>query len=578
MVLLQWFIMPLVLAGCLLPRPRPHEYAPHALIAAAIMLTHPLLYVALSRRYRARDAFRNVVLTATDVTVATLVFYSTVARPGYAQVLLYCTVALAATRYAAYRAFGITSLIALLLLFAALLPLRLALPDLASEVMGLYALTYLVGLLSRAESTVAQTSAENARLAQTVLRRNRELSALNRLSRTLNAESDPRGVLRLGLLGMAEALELDDMRAYTVDDDGLRRVASVPSDPPLTTSTPHAGAIPMALGADTGERGEGNGDDLEDEAVRAVTRRTAVTCWSTMRSVDIPLVGPPRFSSEQVGYVSIPLIVYGRVGAVVQARLLRGATATVETLEVFCGELAVALENAQLRGEAHRNDILQEKNRIAQELHDTVLQILFSIGLRLEWSLEQISDASPLRAALAEAKRLSARAGGELRGAIFTLSSDIAEVGLVAAVERLVDEQASKAGWSANVVVSGAAPDLPVLVQNAAHRVVREALMNAYKYARAGELVVSLRFTPDALTVVAQDNGVGIPAETLRAYRETPDHFGLRTIAEQIEGLGGEFSVYNNDDALPPEGDPGTTVKAVIPLTRAANIQLPFAS
>jgi len=582
MVLLQWFIMPLVLAGCLLPRPRPHEYAPHALIAAAIMLAHPLLYIALSRRYRARDAFRNVVLTATDVTVATLVFYSTVARPGYAQVLLYCTVALAATRYAAYRAFGITSLIALLLLFAALLPLRLALPDLASEVMGLYALTYLVGLLSRAESTVAQTSAENARLAQTVLRRNRELSALNRLSRTLNAESDPRGVLRLGLLGMAEALELDDMRAYTVDDDGLRRVASVPSDPPLPTPAPHAGVIPAVTGSDMGERGERNRDELKDEAVRAVARRTAVTCWSTMRSVDVPLAGPPRFSSEQVGYVTIPLIVYGRVGAVVQARLPRGATATatatVETLEVFCGELAVALENAQLRGEAHRNDILQEKNRIAQELHDTVLQILFSIGLRLEWSLEQIPDASPLRAALAEAKRLSARAGGELRGAIFTLSSDIAEVGLVAAVERLVDEQASKAGWSANVVVSGAAPDLPVLVQNAAHRVVREALMNAYKYARAGELVVSLRFTPDALTVVAQDNGVGIPAETLRAYRETPDHFGLRTIAEQIEGLGGEFSVYNNDDALPPEGDPGTTVKAVIPLTRAAGAQLPFAS
>src|SRR5205085_1553310 len=173
---------------------------------------------------------------------------------------------------------------------------------------------------------------------------------------------------------------------------------------------------------------------------------------------------------------------------------------------------------------------LQGKNRIAQELHDTVLQMLFGVGLRLQWSLEQLPAGSALRAPLEEARHLSARAGGELRGAIFTLCSDIAEIGLVPAVERLVREQAARAGWAANVVVRGAVPELPVLVQNAAHRVVREALMNAYKHARATEVVVSLRFTPAALTVVVQDNGVGIPAEALAGFRQTPDHFGLRLV------------------------------------------------
>jgi hypothetical protein len=51
------------------------------------------------------------------------------------------------------------------------------------------------------------------------------------------------------------------------------------------------------------------------------------------------------------------------------------------------------------------------------------------------------------------------------QGAIFTLCSDIAEIGLVPAVERLVREQAARAGWAANVVVRGAVPELPVLVQ-----------------------------------------------------------------------------------------------------------------
>src|SRR5438067_1626227 len=427
MVLLQWLIMPLVLAGCLLPPPRWHEPPTHALIAAAIMALHPLLYVLLGHVQAPRGTWKagwhDALLTAADVTVATLVFYATAARPGYAQVLLYCAVALAAARYPLHRAFGITSLVALLLIFAALLPLHVAPPTLASEIIGLYALTYVIGLLSQAEKAVSMAAIENAHLAQTVLQRNRELSTLSR---------------------------------------------------PAATDT------------------------------------------------------------------------------------------MLETLEVFCGELAVALENAMLRAQAHRTAILQEKNRIAQELHDTVLQMLFGVGLRLQWSLEQLPAGSALREPLEEARHLSARAGGELRGAIFTLCSDIAEIGLVPAVERLAREQAARAGWSANVVASGAVPELPVLVQNAAHRVVREALMNAYKHASATEVVVSLRFTPAALTVVVQDNGVGIPAEALAGFRQAPDHFGLRTVAEQVESLGGELAVYNNDEQ-------GAAMKAVLPLALPAS-------
>jgi signal transduction histidine kinase len=262
------------------------------------------------------------------------------------------------------------------------------------------------------------------------------------------------------------------------------------------------------------------------------------------------------------------LVLHGHIGAVVQVDLSRhkpAATDTMlETLEVFCGELAVALENAMLRVQAHRSAILQEKNRIAQELHDTVLQLLFGVGLRLQWSLEQLPAGSALREPLEEARHLSARAGGELRGAIFTLCSDIAEVGLVPAVERLVREQATRAGWAANLVASGAVPEMPVLVQNAAHRVVREALMNAHKHAGATEVVVSLRFTPAAVTVVVQDNGVGIAAEALAGFRQMPDHFGLRSVAEQVESLGGELVVYNNDEQ-------GAALKAVIPLAMPAS-------
>ncbi len=535
MVLLQWFIMPLVLAGYLIPLTSPAEQVAHAVSAVLVMALHPLFYFLLGRAPRGWGDLRGTLLTAADVAVATAVFYLTAARPNYATVLLYCTVALAATRYSPRRAFGIASLIALLLTFAALLPLRVALPALAAELFGLGVLTYLVGLLSQAEKTVGVTAAENARLAETVLQRNRELAALNGLARTLNTAATPEDVLRFGINGMAAVLDLLGIRAFVIRDGALSLVATSPTD--------EAAGVRSVIG----------GRRLH-EATRAITAtHTVIKGWRNASS---------QLSPDPL-CISVPLAVRGACRAVIQADLRAGTgpatEAMLETLDIFCDELAVAFENALLRGEAHRSAILEEKNRIAQELHDTVLQLLFSIGLRVQVSLGRLPEDSPLREQLTEARRLTASAGNELRGAIFTLSSDIAEVGLAAAVERLVASQAGKADWTTRVVLHEIPDDLPVLLQNAAHRVVREALMNAYKHAAASEVMVSVRRAGPLMTVLVQDNGVGISAEALAAYRENADHFGLRTVAKQIEDLGGDLVIYNDDDG-------GTVVKAMIPL------------
>jgi signal transduction histidine kinase len=109
----------------------------------------------------------------------------------------------------------------------------------------------------------------------------------------------------------------------------------------------------------------------------------------------------------------------------------------------------------------------------------------------------------------------------------------------------------------------GQPPKIPLLTQNAMHRVVRESLMNAYKHARASHIAVRVVFEPDTVTVIVQDDGVGLPPHVIDRYAEDSAHFGLRTIAKQLEELQGAFEIMNGEES-------GTVVRATIPVKLSA--------
>ena len=163
-----------------------------------------------------------------------------------------------------------------------------------------------------------------------------------------------------------------------------------------------------------------------------------------------------------------------------------------QSLTIVCQELGTCVEKALLRAAAQRSLVLEEKNRIAQELHDTVLQMLFSSNLGVDWCMRRTDD-TVLAAKLSEVRKLTAQASSELRSAIFTLSSRVAEIGLLAALEQLTNsfivQQDLPVQFSA---IGKPPPGLSVLIQNAMHRAARESLMNAYKHAHASNVAVRL--------------------------------------------------------------------------------------
>jgi signal transduction histidine kinase len=204
---------------------------------------------------------------------------------------------------------------------------------------------------------------------------------------------------------------------------------------------------------------------------------------------------------------------------------------------------------------------LRERQRIAQALHDTLAQMLFTIGLEADWCINHIPLDGEARQKLQAIRRLAARSSDELRSAIFALRSHYLPGGggLVELLQEQVAEFEAHSGIAATLIVPPQFPSLPPLVSEAVYRIVREALSNVDKHARASAVMVSLYCDQDAVTVAVQDNGIGL-AEPLALEVDDGDlHFGVTTMRQITAQAQGNFFIANNDDQ-------GVMVKARFPI------------
>jgi len=537
-VALHWLVMALVASGALLPATLgPGLGLSSGFLVLAILVLHPLGYLLLARYacipLSRNGAARTALLTALDVSTAVGVLFLTVNKPGYTQVLLFSVVLLSATRYSLSRALGITTLVSILQFFSILAANHhsLQVTNLSSAVVAMFALTYGVSQLSQAERKMTAIAADNAHLYRAVLLRNTELATIYGLSQTATQDTDPDRLLESGLELILSSMTLLGGHAFRYD-------AAAEVLEPLFVRQAHLT----------------RGDHAEGSAAEA---------WQAARSRVLVVADIAFDANEAVSRVSVPILVQGQPLGVLQALIAtadaqQGDLPSTQSLNVACQELGTWVEKALLRVAAQRSLVLEEKNRIARELHDTVLQMLFSAGLSVEWCLQRSRQDPRLTHKLTDVRRLTAQAGSELRGAIYTLSSTLADVGLMPALETMVGSFVEQYGLPVSFSAVGQPPDLALLRQNALHRVVRESLMNAYKHARASHVAARVIFDADHVTVVVQDDGVGLPPGLVDHYTDVEGHFGLRTVARQIEDLAGTFEVMNGEEG-------GTIVRAILP-------------
>lgn len=204
-------------------------------------------------------------------------------------------------------------------------------------------------------------------------------------------------------------------------------------------------------------------------------------------------------------------------------------------------ELAVA--NDRLRQYALRIEdqaTLQERNRIAREIHDSLGHSLTAFNLHLEAALRLLqSDPEEAQALLIEAKQLGSKALQSVRQSVSTLRSDPLEgKALPQAIAELVEDVRRSTGMQIYCHVTlTQSPSRNMTV--ALYRIIQEALTNVCKYAAATEVSIALhdRHNPSDLTLVIRDNGKGFnPDQTLTG-------FGLQGMQERTMALGGEFEI-----------------------------------
>lgn len=227
---------------------------------------------------------------------------------------------------------------------------------------------------------------------------------------------------------------------------------------------------------------------------------------------------------------------------------------------VLADHAALAIENARLRTQVEEAAVLAERQRIARELHDSVSQALYGIGLGTRTArtlLERATVEEGFRAKLTRpldyVLSLADAGLAEMRALIFELRPDaLAEQGLVAALER--QAKALQARHKIPVETDFCPePALPLIVKEALYRVAQEALNNVVKHAQATQVQVSLLAEADTVILTVQDDGLGF--ESQPSY---PGHLGLQSMRERLAVVNGSLKIES-------ELNRGTVIQARLP-------------
>ena len=253
-------------------------------------------------------------------------------------------------------------------------------------------------------------------------------------------------------------------------------------------------------------------------------------------------------------FLGVPIVSHGDViGAFYLTDKRDAATFSDDDqalIELFAAHAAVAMTNAQLYERSRELTVIEERNRLARDLHDAVTQHLFSVALEARTARESLGPdaANPL----AHIEALARSALDELRALVFELRpADLEADGLVPTLRKHVDVLQRVHARTIVFRPSGQG-EVPDRVALTLFRIAQEALHNAIKHTDGGPIEVALEVCQDAAVLRVADRGAGFDPST------TSSGLGLTSMRERVHSAGGELRVHTDGS--------GTMVAVEVPL------------
>ena len=388
----------------------------------------------------------------------------------------------------------------------------------------------------------AGVAVENARLYDAARRQQRWIQASAEVTTKLLSGSEPRAVLA-DITRQALGLSGADLAVLALPDEEGRR---------LTIT--HA---------------EGDGA----AAARGLVLQAAQSLSGQVLSTGEPVTSADfaadeRASKEARGAMSqigpavvFPLGAPGNVRGVLTIGRRHGAApfpqAQADVVASFAAQAGVALELAARRADAQQLSLYEDRDRIARDLHDLVIQRLYATGMSLEGTLPMVGRPE-IATRISNAVDAMDETIKDIRATIFQLQArdDADRPDLRADVLALVEEMTSVLGFAPSLRMgAGLSAEVSREVAEQALAALREALSNAARHSGASQVDVMVDVDPDGiLTVQVTDNGIGLPREGRRS--------GLSNLASRADKLGGELKLGPAD---PGADRPGTRLEWRVP-------------
>ena len=209
-------------------------------------------------------------------------------------------------------------------------------------------------------------------------------------------------------------------------------------------------------------------------------------------------------------------------------------------MQLFADQAAIAIEHAQLHQQAEKLAVIEERQRLARELHDSVTQALYSVTLYADATCMALSAGKREVANehLQELRNMAREAMMDMRLLIFELHPPVLEKeGLVTAVRTRLETVEARSGLQTILRVEGEEKRLPISIEEELYRIVQEALNNAVKHARARQVTIEFQYEDERFCLEVQDDGSGFDP----AIAKQSGGMGLRGIEERVQRIGGQL-------------------------------------